>query len=174
MIHVIERVRLEASIDLAWRRLTDVEWLLSANVFHQRVCFQTYERRGAGTRAIVDHGLPLGPRVPRLVRISHWDEGVRIRWTDVDPKYPIHRFPHAEEIRLTSLDDGATLLSDELTGTLNLQPPRLGTLPDRAFTSVVRWAVRRQCRYFSATIRRASSAPGKDQPWREAAPDQGN
>jgi hypothetical protein len=174
MIHVVERVRLEAPIELAWRRLAEVEWLLKANVFHQRVSFLTYEHRGAGTTAIVDHGLPLGPRMPRLIRISHWDEGVRIRWTDVDPRYPIHRFPHAEEIRLASLDDGATLLSDELIGTLNLRPPLVGTLPDRAVAYFVRWAVRRQCRYFWATIRRASSAPGNYQPWRETAPDQGN
>jgi hypothetical protein len=174
VIHVVERVRLEAPIDLAWRRLADVEWLLSANVFHRRVRFESHERCGVGVTAIVDHGLIVGPRMPRLIRISHWDDGARIRWTDVDPKYPIHRFPHAEEIRLVALDDGATLLSDELIGTLNLRPPLVGTLPDRVITPIVRWAVRRQCRYFWATIRRASSAPGNYQPWREAAPDQGN
>ena len=119
-MHVVERLLLPTPRALVWEQLADLSWLATVNLFHQRAQFVSAQQRGIGTRLIVDHGLTLGPRMPRLVRVTHWDEGRRIRWTDVDPAYPTYRFPHAEQFILADADGAATWLTDELTGTLNL------------------------------------------------------
>ena len=145
MIHVVQQVRLEVPISVAWERLSDLAWLATVNPLHRRATFLDDRHRGVGARLSVDHGLPIGPRVPRIVRITHWEEGRRIRWTDVDPTWPIYLFPHAEQFTLTPLDARATLLTDELKGTLSPRLPFGAALDRLAEHLVVARTMRLQC-----------------------------
>jgi hypothetical protein len=166
MIRVVERVVLPVPVETAWERLSDLAWLMNVNVFHRRVRFIGSQHRGAGAQAVVDHGLPLGLSVPRIVRVTHWDEGCRIRWTDVDANYPAYLFPHAEEFRLDPLGASTTLLTDRLTGTLYVHRGPLSRALDDAFAATVAtWSVRRQCRLFRAELSR-SGARRQQQPGR--------
>lgn len=149
MIHVVEKVRLDVPLDLAWEWLANLDRLTVANLLHRGARFLTEEHDGPGATLIVDHGLAIGPLVPRHVRISHWDRGQRIRWTDVDPAWPTYLFPHSEEFRLEPLPDGATLLVDEVKGSLNLPIPLLGSIADNVFERLfVAPVVRHQCAFF--------------------------
>jgi hypothetical protein len=159
VIHVVQKVELDLPTSEAWEQLSNLEWLMRANVFHQRIRFVGGLTHGVGAKAFVGHGLPIGPLIPRIVRVTHWDEGRRIRWTDVDPKYPKYLFPHSEEFRLEPLSANACLLTDELRGTINLPGRTISGLVDRAFGVILAgWAVRRQCVYFRETIARQPGA----------------
>jgi len=149
MIYVREHVQLSVPVATAWDWLSNLEWLVTVNVFHQAARFAGEQRLGVGTRLVVDHGFSRGPFVPRLLRVTHWDEGRRIRWTEVDPSARKYLFPHAQQFSLSPIGENLTLLTDELRGTLNL--PVLGGLVDKLLErAIVQWAVRREC----ACIRR--------------------
>lgn len=141
--------------------MADLERLVTADVLHQSVRFLTERRGGVGTEMLVPHGLRFGPRMPRRLRVTHWEPGRRIRWTDVDAarwrrKYV---FPHSEEFLLTPLDDQTTLLTDTITGGLNLRVPLLGYVAERLLeTLVVRRVVSHQGRYLRAHITRCVPA----------------
>jgi hypothetical protein len=153
MIRVVERVVLPVPVETAWERLSDLAWLMEANVFHRRVRFIGSQHRGAGTQAVVDHGLPLGLSVPRIVRVTHWDEGARIRWTDVDPSFSAYLFPHAEEFRLAPLGQSTSLLTDRLTGTLYVHRGPLSRAMDEVYAaSLATWTLRRQCQFLRAEL----------------------
>lgn|GEM_PF-6830043 len=159
MIHVIHQVRLPVPVDVAWERLADLAWLSTLNAFHRQTWLVDEWKTGAGTRLVVDHGFPVGPVVPRNVRITHWEEGRRIRWTDVDPLFPTYLFPHSEQFLLTPLGKQVTLLTDELTGTLNPRLPSVRFL-DRAFARlIVRRTIVLQCTRLAREI--SSSRAGR-------------
>ena len=144
MIHVVERARLDVPIDVAWTFLSDLERLATVNLFHRTARFAGGQRAGARARFMLDHGLPRGPVRPRLVRITHWEERRRIRWTEVDPSHPRYLFPHSQEFRLEPLVENATLLTDEVRGTLNL--PVFLAWADKVLEALlVRRVVRLEC-----------------------------
>ncbi|HEX5416434.1 MAG TPA: SRPBCC family protein [Chloroflexota bacterium] len=154
MIHVVHQIRLEVPIAVAAERLADLEWLSTLNAFHRRTRVEGERRSGVGTRLVVDHGFPIGPTVPRVVRITHWEDGRRIRWTDVDPIFPGYLFPHSEQFCLTPLGEHVTLLTDELKGTLSPRVPGVGLLDAVFARLIVRRAIALQC----ARLRREISA----------------
>lgn len=130
---------------MAAERLADLEWLSTLNLFHRRTRVVGERRHGVGAHLIVDHGFPVGPTMARVVRVTHWDQDQRVRWTDVDPTFPGYLFPHSEQFRLTPLGEHATLLTDELKGTLSPRIPGavlLDTVFDRL---IVRRAIALQC-----------------------------
>ena len=145
MIHVVQQVRLEVPIAVAWEWLSDLAWLATVNPLHRRAAFADERCRGVGARLIVDHGLPIGPRMPRIVRVTHWEEGRRIRWTDVDPTWPTYLFPHSEQFTLTPLGSEATLLTDALKGTLSPHLPFGNTFDRLAVPIIVARTIRIQC-----------------------------
>lgn len=161
MIRVQQRLQLAMPIADAWAWMADLEPLVTADVLHQSVHFLTEQHSGVGTEMLVPHGLRFGPRLPRRLRITHWEPERRIRWTDVDAvlwrrKYV---FPHAEEFLLTPLDEHTTLLTDTVTGGLNLRIPLLGELAERLLEAlVVRRVVAHQGRYLRAHIARCAPA----------------
>ena len=112
-------------------------------------------RSGVGARLIVDHGFALGPALPRLVRITHWDEGRRIRWTEVGEPLRKHAFPHSQEFRLEPLSADATRLIDEVRGTFNL--PLARTPADHLLERLLtRRAVQLECLTLKKLIGSAS------------------
>jgi hypothetical protein len=152
IIHVVEQVRLDVPVAVAWVWLADLERLVTVNMFHCGTRFAGPQRRGAGTRLWVDHRFFAGPIFPRLVRITHWEEPRRIGWVEIDPAHPRYFFPHSEQFRLAPLGPAATLLTDEIRGSLNL--PVFERPADQLLTWLtVRRAVRRQCAYFAHHIR---------------------
>jgi len=151
MIHVVETIRLNVPVDVAWEWLVDLERLTTIGVFHRVARFDRERRPGVGTRLIVDHGFAVGPALPRLVRITHWEERRRIRWTEVGDPLRRYAFPHSQEFRLEPLPTGATLLTDEVRGTFNLPLVRGPT--DRLLEVLLtRPAVRLECLALKRTI----------------------
>ena len=144
------------AVACAW--LADLEWLVTVNMFHCGARFDGPQRRGVGTRLWVDHRFVAGPIFPRLVRITHWEEPRRIGWVEIEPAHPRYFFPHSEQFRLTPLGPNATLLTDEIRGSLNLP---IGERPaDRLLTWLtVRRAVRRQCACFARQIQLPAAVP---------------
>ena len=147
MIRVVRRTRLVVPLEVAWAWLADLERLVLADILHQEVRFVGSQRAGVGTVMLVPHGLAYGPRMLRRLSVTHWQPPRRLRWTDVDVSRwgQRHVFPHSEEFRLEALDAHTTLLTDTVTGTLNLRVPLLGALAERALEwAVVRQVVRHQ------------------------------
>ncbi len=137
--------------DVAWEWIADLERLTTIGVFHRAARFEGERRRGVGARLIVEHGFAVGPALPRLVRVTHWDDGHRIRWTEVGEPLRKHAFPHSQEFRLEPLGADATLLTDEVRGTFNLPLARVPT--DRLLETVLtRPAVRLECRALQRLI----------------------
>lgn len=158
MIRVRQRTALAVPIEEAWAWMADLERLVTADLLHRSVTFLTERRDGVGTEMVVPHGLRIGPRMRRRLRVTHWEPGRRIRWTDVDAAGASwrrkHVFPHAEEFVLTPLDARTTLLTDTVTGSLNLSVPLLGRAADTMLEAlVVRRVVVHQGRYLRAHIR---------------------
>ena len=161
MIRVQQRIQLAAPIADAWDWMADLERLVTADVLHQSVRFLTEQHSGVGTEMLVPHGLRFGPHLPRRLRITHWEPERRIRWTDVDavPWRRKHVFPHAEEFLLTPLDQRTTLLTDTVTGGLNLRIPLVSEIAERLLEAlVVRRVVAHQARYLRAHIVRHALA----------------
>ncbi|MGH2459073.1 MAG: SRPBCC family protein [Chloroflexota bacterium] len=148
-IHVVETVTLGVPLAVAWAWLADLERLTTIGVFHRAARFDGARRFGVGARLIVDHGFALGPALPRLVRITHWDEGRRIRWTEVGEPLRKYAFPHSQEFRLAPLSASATLLTDEVRGTFNL--PLVRRPADRLLEIVL---TRRVLKHECATLQR--------------------
>jgi hypothetical protein len=92
----------------------------------------------------VHHRLFGGPAWARYVRITHWEECVRIGWVETDSISVRYMFPHSQQFRLESLGPSATLLTDVVRGSLNM--PVGEHLFDRlAQKLLVERAVRREC-----------------------------
>jgi hypothetical protein len=158
IIHVVEQVRLEVPVAVAWAWLADLERLVAVNMFHCGARFDGSQRQGAGTRLWVDHRFFAGPIFPRLVRITHWEELRRIGWVEIDPAHPRYFFPHSEQFRLTPLGPDTTLLTDEIRGSLNL--PVFERSADRLLAWLtVRRAMRRQCACFARQIHLPAAVP---------------
>lgn len=158
MIRVQRRTTLAVPIEAAWAWVADLERLVTTGMLHQSVRFTTERRRGVGTEMLVPHGLRFGPRMRRRLRVTQWEPGRRIRWTDVDAAGVSwrrkHVFPHAEEFVLTPLDERTTLLTDTVTGSLNLRVPVVGRAAEKLLEAlVVRHVVAHQGRYLRAHIR---------------------
>lgn len=151
MIHVIEKIELNVPIDKVWEWLSDLERLVTVNEFHMSMRFETEERRGVGTRMLVNHRFGYGPIFPRLTRVTHWEAPRRIGWVEIDPARPKVSFPHSQQFRLEPLKDNTTLLTNELRGSLNSP---LGTkLADTLVQKgVVARVVRRECNYLKKQI----------------------
>ncbi len=161
MIRVQQRIVLAVPVEDAWAWMADLERLVTADMLHQSVRFTTERQSGVRTEMLVPHGLRFGPRMPRLLRVTHWEPQRRIRWTDIDAIHwrRTYVFPHAEEFVLTALDDRTTLLTDTVTGSLNLRVPLLGRAAERLFEAlVVRRVVAHQGRYLRAHISRGAPA----------------
>lgn len=158
MIHVVYQVRLDVPIAVAAERLADLAWLSTLNAFHRRTRVVDEGKSGVGARLVVDHGFPVGPTVPRAVRITHREEG-RIRWTDVDPILPGYLFPHSEQFLLTPLGEHATLLTDELKGTLGPRVPGAARLDALFERLIVRRAIALQCARLRREIRAVTNTP---------------
>ena len=156
MIRVQRRTMLAVPIEDAWAWIADLERLVTADVLHQSARFTTERRSGVGTEMLVPHGLRFGPRMPRRLRITHWEPGRRIRWTDVDAVHwrRTYVFPHAEEFVLSPLDERTTLLTDTVTGGLNLRVPLVGRGAEKLLEAlVVRRVVAHQGHYLRTHIR---------------------
>ena len=152
MIYVVEKVRLDVPVAVAWEWLADLEWLATVGVFHHRARFVGERRQGVGTRLILEHRLIAGPVFPRLLRVTHWDEQRRVRWTEIDPHLTRYLFPHSQQFLLEPLGAAATLLTDEVRGTFNL--PLLRDPTDKlAEWLTVRRAVRLECAHFRRRAR---------------------
>lgn len=157
MIDVVITTRLSVSVEAAWTWLADLDRLMAANLFHREAHFLGTRQRGVGVRANVPHGLAIGPAVPRILSVTHWDEGQRIRWTDTDPRFRRYAFPHSEQFRLEPLGDAATLLIDEVHGTLNL--PIARDVTDKiAEKLLMQPVVRRQLAFLKNQIERSVAA----------------
>lgn len=155
MIRVVRRTRLDLPLEAAWAWLADLDRLVTADPLHQSVSYVGERRSGVGTVMLVPHGLRYGPRMPRRLTITHWEPPRRIRWTDVDvaPTRRTRVFPHSEEFVLEPLADGATLLGDTVTGSLNLRVPVLGAFAEMLLEAlVVRTVVRHQSAYLRAHV----------------------
>lgn len=164
MIRVQQRIVLAVPLDDAWAWMADLERLVTADVLHRSVRFLTQRHSGVGTEMLVPHGLRFGPRMARRLRVTHWEPGRRIRWTDVDAIHwrRKHVFPHAEEFVLTPLDERTTLLTDTVTGSLNVRVPLLGRAAENLLeTLVVRRVVAHQGQYLRAHIRSDTSGAVK-------------
>ncbi|WP_437677368.1 SRPBCC family protein [Sorangium sp. So ce131] len=151
MLYIQESTRIEAPIEVAWAWLSDLERLMRVNDFHVAMRFETDQRRGKGTRVFIDHSFFGSAPEPRVARVTHWEEGAGIGWVETAIKDPKSNFPHSSQYRLKPLPDGATLLTDELRGSLNLR--YLGKVADRLMQDVfVSRVVRRECAYLKAHI----------------------
>ncbi|WP_434045865.1 MULTISPECIES: SRPBCC family protein [Sorangium] len=151
MLYIQESIRLEAPIEIAWAWMSDLERLTKVNDFHVAMRFDTDQRRGKGTRVIIDHSFFGSAPEPRGARVTHWEEGTGIGWVETDLKEPRSNFPHSSQYRLKPLPGGATLLSDELRGSLNL--PFLGKAADRLLQDVfASRVVRRECVHLKEQI----------------------
>lgn len=156
MIYAKEQVRLDVPVEEAWKRLSDLQWLVTVNMFHHRARFEGKQRSGAGTRITVYHRLFGGPPWARYVRVTHWEEPVRIGWVETDSINLRHFFPHSQQFTLRPLGPGATLLTDEVRGSLNL--PLVERLADRlAQNSLVKRAVRKECLRLKRDIENANA-----------------
>ena len=145
-------------VAVAWEWLADLERLVTVNMFHCGARFAGPQRQGTGTRLWVDHRFGAGPIFRRLVRTTHWEEPRRIGWVEIDPAHPRYFFPHSEQFWLAPLGPDATLLTDEIRGSLNL--PIFERPADRMLAGLtVRRAVRRQCAYFVRHIRLPAAVP---------------
>lgn len=161
MIRVQQRIVLAVPVEDAWAWMADLERLVTADVLHQAVQFTTERQSGVGTEMLVPHGLRFGPRMLRRLHVTHWEPLRRIRWTDVDAVHWRRKyvFPHAEEFVLTALDDRTTLLTDTVTGGLNLRVPLLGRGAEKLLEAlVVRRVVAHQGRYLRVHIGRYAPA----------------
>ncbi|XXY46489.1 SRPBCC family protein [Sorangium sp. So ce269] len=151
MLYIQESIRVEAPIEIAWAWISDLERLMKVNEFHVSMRFETEQRRGKGTCAHIVHSFFGSAPEVRGARVTHWEEGAGIGWVETDLKEPRGNFPHSSQYRLKPLPDGATLLSDELRGSLNL--PFLGKVADRLLQDVfASRIVRRECAYMKAHI----------------------
>ena len=145
-------------VAVAWEWLADLERLVTVNMFHCGARLAGPQRQGTGTRLWVDHRFGAGPIFRRLVRTTHWEEPRRIGWVEIDPAHPRYFFPHSEQFWLAPLGPDATLLTDEIRGSLNL--PIFERPADRMLAGLtVRRAVRRQCAYFMRHIRLPAAVP---------------
>ncbi len=138
MIYVRDSVRVEAPPAIVWAWLSDLERVMKVNAFHVGMRFATERRRGKGTLAIVDHSFFGSPIQRREARVTHWEEGKGLGWVETDPRAPKHIFPHSSQYRLEPLPDGATLVTDELRGSLNA--PFAGDMLDTLMQD--QWIVR--------------------------------
>lgn len=153
MIAAIGKVRINRPIEEVWDRLSELEWLVTVNMFHHRARFETAQKRGKGTRLVVYHRLFGGPAWARYIRITHWEECVRIGWVETDSISLRHIFPHSQQFRLQSLGPSTTLLTDEVRGSLNM--PIGERLFDRlAQKLLVERAVRQECASFRRQLSR--------------------
>lgn len=151
MIAATGKVCINRPIEEVWGRLSDLEWLVTVNMFHHRARFETSQKSGKGTRLVVYHRLFGGPAWARYVRITHWEECVRIGWVETDSINRRHIFPHSQQFRLRSLGPSATLLIDEVRGSLNM--PLGERLFDRvAQKLLVGRAVRQECALFKREL----------------------
>jgi ligand-binding SRPBCC domain-containing protein len=151
MLHIRESIRVEAPISVVWAWLSDLERLMTVNDFHVAMRFITDQRRGKGTLAVIEHSFFGSAPQPREARVTHWEEGKGIGWVETDAKDPKGNFPHSSQYRLEALSDGATLLVDELRGSLNLRFG--GKLADRLLQNVfVSRVVRRECAHMKERI----------------------
>ena len=150
MIHVLERVRLDAPLAVAWAWLSDLERLLTVNLFHAAAFVVDPPR--AGLRVRLDHRWGPSPTFYRQARLTHWEPLRRIGWVEIEPRHPKGAFPHSQQITLAPLGAHATLLTNELRGSLNL--PFVKRPADRlAQRLIVAPVVRRECAYLRAHIR---------------------
>ncbi|WP_437725118.1 SRPBCC family protein [Sorangium sp. So ce861] len=151
MLYIQESIRIEAPIEVAWAWMSDLERLMQVNEFHVAMRFETDQRRGKGARVLIDHSFFGSAPEARGARVTHWEEGAGIGWVETDLKAPKSGFPHSSQYRLKPLPGGATLVTDELRGSLNL--PFLGKVADRLlrdmFASKI---VRRECTTLKARI----------------------
>jgi len=144
MLHIQQSVRVEAPLEIAWAWISDLERLMQVNEFHVAKRFETEQRRGKGTRVLIDHSFFGSAPEPRTARVTHWEEGIGIGWVETSLEDPRNNFPHSSQYRLEPLSDGATLISDELRGSLNLR--YLGKVADKLLQEVfVSRVVRREC-----------------------------
>lgn len=151
MLYVRESLRIEAPVAVAWAWISDLERLMTVNEFHVAMRFETEQRRGKGTRAVIDHSFFGSAPQPRPARITHWEEGKGIGWVETHPVNPRRNFPHSSQFRLEALSEGATLLTDELRGSLNL--PFAGGLADRLLRDLLAARlVRKECAYLKEHI----------------------
>ncbi|WP_437968285.1 SRPBCC family protein [Sorangium sp. So ce260] len=151
MLYIQESIRIEAPIEVAWAWMSDLERLTQVNEFHVAMRFETEQRRGKGTRVLIDHSFFGSSPEARGARVTHWEEGAGIGWVETDLKEPRTGFPHSSQYRLKALPDGATLVSDELRGSLNL--PFLGKIADRLLRDMfASRIVRRECAYLKEHI----------------------
>jgi ligand-binding SRPBCC domain-containing protein len=120
MVYIRESMRIEAPVSVVWAWMSDLERLMTVNDFHVAMRFETDQRRGKGTRAVIDHSFFGSAVQPRPARVTHWEEGKGIGWVETDATNPRDNFPHSSQFRLEALGENATLLVDELRGSLNL------------------------------------------------------
>lgn len=125
VIVVQEHIALAVPARVAWEVLSDLETLIRADPLHRRVMFLGERRRGPGTKALVWHGLPVGPTFPRLLSVVNWEEGVCVRWTDVDVSHKMRKyiFPHSEEFVITPVGEQCCVLTDTVRGSIKLSLP---------------------------------------------------
>jgi hypothetical protein len=155
MIHVVREVRLEVPLPVAWKWLSNLEGLLLVNMLHREARFENELRRGVGTTAIVPHGLWVGPKMPRRVRVTHWEEFRCIGWVDLDLKYPKYTFPHSQQFRLEAVGEKATVLTNELRGSLNFPIGAVGSIVDRFLQkTVTSFLIDQECKLIKGQIER--------------------
>jgi ligand-binding SRPBCC domain-containing protein len=151
MLHILQSVRIEVPVEIAWAWISDLERLTQVNAFHVSMRFETEQRQGKGTRMLIEHSFFGSAPEPRLARVTHWEEGTGIGWVETSLEDPRNNFPHSSQYRLEALPDGATLVSDELRGSLNLR--YLGKVVDKLMQEVVVSRVmRRECVYLKTQI----------------------
>lgn len=151
MIHTIEKVRLEVPLAVAWEWLSDLERLVTVNEFHVSARFENEQRSGVGMRLMVNHRFGVGPLLPRLTRVTHWEAQKRIGWVEIDPANPKFSFPHSQQFYLETSGENATLLTNELRGSLN-SPIGNKLADDAAQKLVVARVVHRECLFLKAQI----------------------
>lgn len=150
-MYVVEKIELEVPVVVAWNWLSNLERLVTANLFHQATRFEGEQRQGVGTKVWLEHGLKFGPTLPCLARVTHWEEQKRLGWVEIDPAHPKGLFPHSQQFRLEVMGETHTLLIDELRGSLNLNVG--GRLLDNAFAKYwVGWVLRQECHYLKKEI----------------------
>jgi hypothetical protein len=150
VIRVLERVRLDVPPAVAWAWLSDLERLLTVNLFHAAAFVPAGPPR-PGVRVRLDHRWGPGPTFHRQARLTHWEPLRRVGWVEIEPRHPKGAFPHSQQITLAPLGAHATLLTNELRGSLNL--PFIKRPADRlAQRLIVAPVVRRECAYLRAHI----------------------
>lgn len=151
MLYVRESVRIEVPVAIAWAWISDLERLMTVNDFHVAMRFESDQRRGKGTRTVIDHSFFGGAPQPRPARITHWEEGKGIGWVETDARDPKRNFPHSSQFRLEAVSEGATVLTDELRGSMNL--PFAGGLADRLLRDLLAARlVRKECAFLKEHI----------------------